>query len=244
MPTERDYLIGAMLGEAGNQDDRGMAMIGDVLWNRAYGANPYQYGTPQQGAPNSIQGQLFAYSGGNPQFSSADLSQAQREGSSAPNTRLMNAIYNPSALTGGDVDAYNRAARIADTFVDPSNPQYSYYRGSARGADYFDTGGNTWAAQQPWGGANSFTYGGHTFRGQSPLSGEWAPGYTSEAYNPQPVVYNQGGQDPDLRRRRRRVGSGRQRQPFFQRHDLGRLRQLDPSWWQRRRPVWGRLRRH
>jgi hypothetical protein len=190
MPTERDYLIGAMMGEAGNQDAIGMALVADVLMNRAQSANPSAYGTAAQAGPDTIQGQLFAKSGGAPQFSSAFAEQARREGSVAPNRRLLNSIFNPGALSNADRDVYDRAASIADTFFNEQNPQFGYYRGIARGADYFDTG-KSWAANQPWGEQNAFTHGGHTFRSQTPLATDFNPNtYYGE---PQLGKWGQGG---------------------------------------------------
>jgi hypothetical protein len=102
------------MGEAGNQDDMGMAMVADVLTNRMLSANPLQYGTPSQGPASSYQGQLFARSGdGVPQFSLADAAQTRREGSGAANVALFNSIFQPQLLTGRDREAYDRAARIA-----------------------------------------------------------------------------------------------------------------------------------
>src|SRR5215207_4854876 len=177
MPTDRDYLIAAIMGEAQNQDDLGMAMVADVLTNRMMSKNPFQYGTPAQGTASSYQGQLFAYTKdeeGNkvPQLSSANLDQAKKEaktaGTPASYRVLMKSIFEPGALLGEERSAYERASRIADAFVDPNNPNFNTYRGVARGSDFFDTG-KGWAGKTEWGQANVFKHGGHFFRSQQPL---------------------------------------------------------------------------
>src|SRR4051794_13042203 len=100
MPTERDFLIGALMGEAANQTDQGMAGVADVLINRRDAANPQVYGTTRIGAPNTIAGQLFANSTG-VQFSSADKEATRREGKGdiGAYVRLVNSIFNPDRLS-------------------------------------------------------------------------------------------------------------------------------------------------
>lgn len=193
MPSELDYLIGAIMGEAGNQDAHGMAMVADALTNRVQSSNPSSYGTPGAGGtPNSYQGQLFARSGGVPQFSSAWEDQAAREsarGEAHAYRMLFDSIHQPSRLSGANKAAYDRARAVAETFVNPEHPDYGQYRGIARGADFFDTGYG-WAGTQPWGKENVFKHGGHYFRGQNPLGPEWTPSSPAANFDPASFYMN------------------------------------------------------
>jgi hypothetical protein len=179
MPTERDYMIGALMGEGATEDDVGMARIAEVLLNRSRHADPARYGRQVGADPlTTIAGQLFAKTGKNAQFSSAYKDQSRREGSEAPYHRLMASIFSPEDLSDADKVTYDRAASVADAFMDPNSAQYGMYNGVARGADYFDTGAGSWAKDQGW---DSYKHGGHTFyTSENPFT-EWAlpPGFTT-----------------------------------------------------------------
>ena len=141
--SDLDWLTAALMGEAGPKDTpSGMGALADVIMNRVNGtqAPNTAYGNRYTYDPGTVAGQISAYQGESPQFSSYDRDQSAREGngSSAANRSLMDALTKgASAFSGSSLDKYNQARAVASSFLDQADPNYGRFSGSSGGSDFF-----------------------------------------------------------------------------------------------------------